>query len=106
MFARRHTQGNGDAPQVGKKNRYHAHMWNDGIVDQTNLQVTYYLISPPGVGDNGNWIPLWTRFVSGVAAGNHSRVTPNGLVSSLALLRRLNRINSIGRRRCTELDSW
>jgi hypothetical protein len=68
--------GNGDKPRVGKDNRYHAHVWNDGLVDATNLQITYYLVSPPGVGDNGKWIPLWTRYLTGIAAGNHSRATP------------------------------
>ena len=37
---------NGDPPAVGKKNRFHAFLWNDGIVDTTNIAVTYYLISP------------------------------------------------------------
>ena len=68
--------GNGDKPRVGKDNRYQAHVWNDGLVDTTNLQITYYLVSPPGVGDNGKWVPLWTRYLTGIAAGNHSRATP------------------------------
>jgi hypothetical protein len=70
--------GNGDPPRVGKDNRYHAYLWNDGTVDATNLQVTYYLISPPAVGDNGKFVPLWTRFIAGLAAGNGTRATPNG----------------------------
>ena len=69
---------NGDRPRVDEGNRYHAHVWNDGIVDATNLQVTYYLISPPGVGDNGKWQPLWTRYISGMTAGNYTRVNWQG----------------------------
>lgn len=37
---------NGDPPKVKDDNRYHAYLWNDGIVDTTNIAVTYYLISP------------------------------------------------------------
>ena len=69
---------NGDKPQVGKDNRFHAFVWNDGARDVTNLAVTYYLISPPGVGDNGKWEPLWTRYISGITAGNRTRVSVNG----------------------------
>lgn len=34
-------------------------------------------MSPPAVGDNGKFIPLWTRYITGLAAGNGTRATPN-----------------------------
>jgi hypothetical protein len=37
-----------------------------------------YLVSPPGVGDNGKWQPLWTRYVPGMVAGNYTRVNWDG----------------------------
>jgi hypothetical protein len=40
----------------------------DGSADATNVRLTFYAISPPGVGDNGTWTPLDTEILANVAA--------------------------------------
>ena len=67
-----------DPPAVNEENRFHAYIWNDGVRDVTNLAVTYSLVSPPGVGDNGKFEPIWTRYISGMVAGNRTRVNWDG----------------------------
>jgi len=52
--------GNGDKPQPGAINKFTARIHNQGTVDATNVKVTFYSVTPPGVGDNGNWTPLNT----------------------------------------------
>lgn len=58
--------GNGDKPQVKKKNKLYARVHCDGQVDATNVRMTFYVVTPPGVGDNGNWGPLETKVISSV----------------------------------------
>jgi hypothetical protein len=53
--------GNGDKPRPGEVNRFYARIHNDGEIDVSNAEVTFYSISPPGIGDNGNWSPIATR---------------------------------------------
>lgn len=50
--------GNGDRPRPLESNRFWARVHSDGSADASDVQVTYYAITPPGVGDNGNWTPL------------------------------------------------
>ncbi len=50
--------GNGDKPQPRKPNKFIGRVHCDGKVDATNVSLTFYSVTPPGVGDNGNWGPL------------------------------------------------
>lgn len=63
-------KGNGDKPKPGQKNHFTARIENGGSDDAQDVEVTYYAIEPPGVGDNGNWAPLKTVDVGTVAAGS------------------------------------
>ncbi len=51
--------GNGDRPQPLAINHFWSRVHCDGS-DAENVRVTFYTISPPGVGDNGTWTPLET----------------------------------------------
>lgn len=62
--------GNGDKPQPNKINKFTARVHNQGTVDVNNVDVTFYTVSPPGVGDNGNWTPLRTDRIATI--GNNS----------------------------------
>lgn len=62
--------GNGDAPRPNEINRFHARVHNDGAADATNVRVTYYSVTPPGVGDNGTWTPLETKVIGSIVSGN------------------------------------
>ncbi|KAK5055957.1 hypothetical protein LTR84_012507 [Exophiala bonariae] len=48
----------GDRPAVGEVNRFWARIQNYGFLPANNVKVTWYSITPPGVGDNGTWTPL------------------------------------------------
>lgn len=62
--------GNGDPPWVGKNNTLYARIANDGIVDTPEpVRVTFYVNTPPGVGDDGTWAPFDTVDVGVVPAG-------------------------------------
>jgi hypothetical protein len=50
--------GNGDKPRPKSLNKIYGRVHNDGRADATNVQVKFYAVTPPGVGDNGNWGPL------------------------------------------------
>ncbi|WP_066498163.1 IPT/TIG domain-containing protein [Abyssisolibacter fermentans] len=52
--------GNGDEPRPLEINRFWARVHNDGSIDATKVLLTYYAVTPPGVGDNGTWTPLKT----------------------------------------------
>ncbi|NMG08755.1 IPT/TIG domain-containing protein [Brasilonema sp. UFV-L1] len=70
-------QGNGDRPQVGALNKLIGRIHNDGSDDAKNVRVTFYTVTPPGVGDNGNWAPLQTKVVPTIASGSFADVTVN-----------------------------
>lgn len=53
-------KGNGDKPKPGKVNQLTARLENEGSGDATDVKATFYSVTPPGVGDNGNWAPLQT----------------------------------------------
>ena len=61
--------GDGDKPQVMAINHFWAKYHCDGM-DTTNIRVTYYSITPPGVGDNGTWTPLMTKIFPAITAGD------------------------------------
>ena len=59
---------NGDRPWVGRINRIGTRIRNSGVADATNLQVSFYVNSPPGIGDNGSWFTLGTKTIPSLAA--------------------------------------
>lgn len=70
-------QGNGDKPQVNKVNHVIARVHVSGPMGATNVKVTHYAVSPPGVGDNGNWAPISVQTVGNIAAGGFADVLSN-----------------------------
>jgi M6 family metalloprotease-like protein len=50
----------GDAPRVGEVNHFSARIRNSGMSDASNVITTFYVNTPPGIGDSGNWTPLKT----------------------------------------------
>lgn len=53
--------GNGDPPWVGHDNTLFARITNQGEVETPeDVLVTFYVNTPPGVGDDGNWAPFDT----------------------------------------------
>lgn len=70
-------KGNGDKPRPNEINRYTTRVHNDGADDASDVQVTFYSVEPPGVGDNGNWAPLETETLSSVAANGSEDLWTN-----------------------------
>ena len=60
--------GSGDKPLVGAINAFISRIHNDGPLPTTNALVTFYSITPPGIGDNGSWTPIKTVSVANVPA--------------------------------------
>lgn len=58
--------GNGDRPKVGALNHLASRVHVSGAMGATNVKVTYYAISPPGVGDNGNWAPIAVKNIPAI----------------------------------------
>ncbi|NQX76189.1 IPT/TIG domain-containing protein, partial [Gilvibacter sp.] len=51
--------GNGDSPWVDNPNDLYARIRNNGTVPTPeDVKVTFYVNTPPGVGDDGNWAPF------------------------------------------------
>jgi hypothetical protein len=69
-------QGNGDRPKVGALNHFHARVHNSGAMDATNVNVTFYAVTPPGVGDNGNWAPIGSSLIPSVPANDFRDAGP------------------------------
>ncbi|WP_156372423.1 IPT/TIG domain-containing protein [Arthrobacter sp. Leaf337] len=63
-------QGSGDKPLVNAKNDFYCRIRNDGTDGATNVLVTFYSVTPPGVGDNGSWAPIRTATVGSIAGGS------------------------------------
>lgn len=63
--------GNMDRPRVDTRNEIFGRVHCDGLpgASISDVDLTYYVVTPPGVGDNGNWAPLGTRTVDRLAAG-------------------------------------
>ena len=70
-------QGNGDKPRPNEINRFTTRVHNDGADAANNVQVTFYSVEPPGVGDNGNWAPLETKTLANVTAGGSADLHTN-----------------------------
>ena len=60
----------GDAPRVGEVNHFSARIRNDGTSNANNVVASFYVNTPPGIGDSGNWTPLSTFTLNVPAGGN------------------------------------
>jgi hypothetical protein len=69
--------GNGDKPQVDKINHFIARINVTGAMGASNVKVTHYAVTPPGVGDNGNWAPISVQTIGSIAASGHVDVSAN-----------------------------
>jgi len=47
-----------EKPRPGEINHLFGQVFNTGPDDTANVKLTYYAITPPGVGDNGAWAPI------------------------------------------------
>ncbi|EPE26335.1 E set [Glarea lozoyensis ATCC 20868] len=72
----------GDDPRVGEINKIRARIHNTGTQKANNVQVTFYSITPPGVGDNGTWTPLTTVPIAEIA-NNSAMITSADWVPSV-----------------------
>ena len=68
---------NGDRPRVNKINHVIARVHVSGAMGASNVKVTHYAVTPPGVGDNGNWSPIAVSTVPAIAANGFSDVSCN-----------------------------
>jgi hypothetical protein len=68
-------QLNGDKPKPGEINKIFARINCSGTVGASNAKVTFYVVEPPGVGDNGNWAPLVTRTIGAIPADGSFDIT-------------------------------
>ncbi|NMO88378.1 IPT/TIG domain-containing protein [Actinomycetospora sp. TBRC 11914] len=69
--------GNGDKPQVAKINHVVSRVRVSGALGASNVKVTHYAVTPPGVGDNGNWAPISVQTIPTIAANDFADVTSN-----------------------------
>jgi len=58
-----------EKPRPGEVNRFYGQVFNSGPDDATDVKMTFYSISPPGVGDNGAWAPIGTKIIPSVLSG-------------------------------------
>lgn len=58
--------GNGDQPWVNHINQFTARVHVSGAMGASNVKVTFYAVTPPGVGDNGNWSPIAVRTIANI----------------------------------------
>jgi hypothetical protein len=66
--------GNGDPPWVNHDNTLFARISNQGMVETPeDVRVTFYVNTPPGIGDSGTWAPFDTVVV-GHLGPNETRV--------------------------------
>lgn len=54
---------NGDRPWVHRVNKIYARIRNTGAGPASDVYVSFYGTSPPGVGDNGNWSLIGTQVI-------------------------------------------
>jgi hypothetical protein len=59
--------GNGDKPWVEHINHFTARVHVSGAMGASNVKLTYYAVTPPGVGDNGNWSPIAVKTIANIA---------------------------------------
>jgi hypothetical protein len=58
--------GNGDRPRVNQINQFTARVHVSGAMGASNVKLTFYAVTPPGVGDNGNWSPIAVRTIASI----------------------------------------
>ncbi len=58
--------GNGDNPWVAHVNQFTARVHVSGAMGASNVKVTFYAVTPPGVGDNGNWSPIAVNTIAAI----------------------------------------
>ena len=61
--------GNGDKPWVNHINQFTARVHVSGAMGASNVKLTFYAITPPGVGDNGNWSPIAIKALANIPQG-------------------------------------
>ncbi|MDJ0901361.1 MAG: IPT/TIG domain-containing protein [Xenococcus sp. MO_188.B8] len=63
--------GNWDRPRVDTNNEIFGRVHCDGPSGESvsNVVFTFYSVTPPGVGDNGNWAPLGAVMASSIDTG-------------------------------------
>jgi M6 family metalloprotease-like protein len=65
---------NGDRPQLYASNRVYARVRNEGNVAASNVQVSFYVADPAGIGDAGDWVLLDRVVIPNLAP--NSEATP------------------------------
>lgn len=70
-------KGNGDKPRPKEVNHFIARVENKGSDPAQDVEVTYYTVRPPGVGDNGNWAPRETVDFGTISAGDSAEDSVN-----------------------------
>jgi hypothetical protein len=70
-------KGNGDRPRVNQINQVLARVHVSGAMGATNVKVTHYAVTPPGVGDNGNWSPIAVNTVASIGVNGFADVSCN-----------------------------
>jgi hypothetical protein len=68
---------NGDRPRVNKINQVIARVHVSGAMGAKNVKVTHYAVTPPGVGDNGNWSPIAVNTVPSINVNSFVDVNCN-----------------------------
>lgn len=58
--------GNGDKPWVSHLNHFTARVHVSGAMGASNVKLTFYAVTPPGVGDNGNWAPIAVQTIASI----------------------------------------
>jgi hypothetical protein len=69
--------GNGDRPRPLEINQFHTRIHVSGAMGASNVKVTFYAVTPPGVGDNGNWAPLASQSIANIGQGSFSDIFCN-----------------------------
>ena len=68
---------NGDRPRPMEINQFHTRIHVSGAMGASNVKVTFYAVTPPGVGDNGNWAPLASTLIPNIGQGSFSDIFSN-----------------------------
>jgi hypothetical protein len=61
---------NGDRPWVNHPNKIFGRVRNTGGAAVSDVYVSFYVTSPPGIGDNGSWATLGTRHLPTLGAAD------------------------------------
>ena len=69
--------GNGDRPWIEHINHFIGRVHVSGAMGANNVKVTFYAISPPGVGDNGNWAPINIQSIANIPVGDYREIFCN-----------------------------